>query len=276
VTHKSSIIAVVLIGLTLGSFALVSSYISKRPNRAAVPSTTPALRPVAATATPAVVNRPAVSDKQMYQDLSQAQTLLDQLRQTILANAWGEAQSQFDEFVQKTRQLPAPQLNQPDISPVIQDFFTLYRVELGRALREQHTINARFALNQLQAIVSEQRARLGTRGLPLEFNRLTFLAREIELWAQLDNEELLQERVKALRETWAELRPLIAARRNGRETVSQFDQLVEQFTISTTPDLTALSAACLKELEQMEALFHHTPPKQANPAVSPGKPADDD
>jgi hypothetical protein len=276
VTHKSSIIAVVLIGLTLGSFALVSSYISKRPNRAAVPSTAPALRPVTATATPAVVNRPAVSDKQMYQDLSQAQTLLDQLRKTVLAGTWEEAQSQFDEFVQKTRQLPAPQLNQPDISPVIQDFFTLYRVELGQALREQHTINARFALNQLQAIVSEQRARLGTHGLPLEFNRLTFLAREIELWAQLDNEELLQERVKALRETWAELRPLIAARRNGRETVSQFDQLVEQFSASATPDLTALSAACLKELEQMEALFHHIPPKQANPAVSPGKPADDD
>lgn len=276
-THKSSIIAVVLVALTLTSFALVSSYISKRPNRAAVPSTAPTQRPslASASASPAATNRPVISDKQMYQDLSQAQTLLDQLRNAVLAGAWNEAQKHFAEFVQKTRQLPAPQLNQPDISPALQDFFTLYRVELGQALQEQHTINARFALNQLQAIVSEQRARLGTRGLPLEFNRLTFLAREIELWAQLDNEELLQERVKALRETWAELRPLIAARRNGREIASQFDQLIEQFSASATPDLTALGTACLKELEQMEALFHHTPPKQANPTVSPGKPADD-
>lgn len=275
-THKSSIIAVVLVGLTLGSFALVSSYISKRPKRAALPSPAPAQHPVAATATPAATNRPAVSDKQLYQDLSQAQTLLDQLRKAVLAGAWDEAQNDFGEFVQKTRQLLAPQLNQPEISPVLQDFYTLYRVELGQALHEQHSINARFALNQLQAIVSEQRARLGPRGLPLEFNRLTFLAREVELWAQLDNEELLQERVKALRETWVEVRPLIAARRNGRETVSHFDQLVEQFTASTTPDLTALSTACLKELEQMEALFHHAPSRPANPAVSPSKPADDD
>ena len=275
-THKSSIIAVVLVGLTLGSFALVSSYISKRPNRTAVPSPAPALRPVAATATPAATNRSAISDKQMYQDLSQAQTRLDQLRNAVLTGAWDEAQSHFDEFVRKTQQLPTPQLNQPDISPVIQDFFTLYRVELGQALHEQHSINARFALNQLQAIVSEQHTRLGTRGLPLEFNRLTFLTREIELWAQLDNAELLQERVKALRETWAELRPLIVARHNGREPASHFDQLVERLTAAPPPDLTALSTACVKELEQMEALFHHLPAKSASPAVSPSKPADDD
>lgn len=276
-THKSSIIAVVLVGLTLGSFAVVSSYISKRPNHAAVPSPSPAQRPLTAlaTVTPAATNRPAISDKQMYQDLGQAQTLLNQLRDAVLAGAWDEARGHFDEFVRKTQQLPAPQLNQPDISPILQDFFTLYRVELARALHDQHTVNARFALNQLQAIVSEQRARLGTRGLPLELNRLTFLAREVELWAQLDNNELLQERVKALRETWQELRPLIAARRNGRETASHFDQLVEQLTTSTAPDLTALSTACLKELEQMETLFHHTPPRPANPVVSPSKPADD-
>lgn len=278
VTHKSSIIAVVLVGLTLGSFALVSSYISKRPTRTAAPSAAPAARPAAAatTATPATTNRPAASDKQMYQDLSEAQMLLDQLRVAVLAGAWIEAQSRFDEFARKTQQLPAPQLNQPDISPVMQDFFTLYRVELAQALNEQHTVNARFALNQLQAIVSEQRARLGTRGLPLEFNRLIFLAREIELWAQLDNKELLRERVKALGETWQELRPLLAARRNGRETANHFDQLVEQITAGTAPDLAALSGACLKDLEQMEALFNHAPARPANPVVSPSKTADED
>lgn len=278
VTHKSSIIAVVLIGLTLASFALVSSYISKRPHRAVLPSPAAAIRPTATTtsATPATSNRQTVSDKQMYQDLSQAQALLDQLRAAVLAGNWGVAQNCFDEFTSKTQRLPAPQLNQPDISPVLQDFFTLYRVELAQALNEEHSINARFSLNQLQAIVSEQRARLGPQGLPLEFNRLNFLLREIELWAQLDNEELLGARVQSLRETWAELRPLISARRNGRETANHFDQLMEQLTANSAPDFATLSSACLKDLPQLEALFHQGSAHPTNPTVSPGKHADDD
>lgn len=278
VTHKTSLIAVVLVGLTLASFALVSSYISKRPNRVAPPSPVPAIRPTATTplATPTMGNRQATSDKQMYQDLSQAQALLDQLRAAVLAGTWEVAQNCFDEFTSKTQRLPAPQLNQPDISPVLQDFFTLYRVELAQALNEQHSINARFSLNQLQAIVSEQRARLGPHGLPLEFNRLNFLVREIELWAQLDNEELLGARVQSLRETWAELRPLIAARRNGREPANHFDQLVEQLTANTTPDFATLSNACLKDLEQLEVLFHQSTNRPATPSISPTKNADDE
>lgn len=275
VTHKSFIIAIVLVGLTLGSFALVSSYLSKRPNRAAVPATAPAARPASTTVAPVTANRQAASDKQMYQDLGQSLTLLEQLRSTVLTGDWDGAQNLFDEFARKTQQLPAPQLNQPDISPILQDFFTLHRVELGQALNERHTTNARFALNQLQAIVNEQRLRLGTRGMPLEFNRLAFLAREIELWAQLDNKELLQERVKALHSAWQELRPLMAARRNGRETANHFDQLVEQLTADVAPDYSALSNACLKDLEQLEALFQHAPNRPANPTVSPSKHADD-
>lgn len=261
----------ILVVLTLGSFALVSTFISKQPHPIAMPSRAAggplaeAFKPTSAAPT----NRQTAAAKQLDQDLSQAQTLLDQLRLAVLAGAWGEAQRCYDEFASKTQQLPVAQLNQPDISPLLQDFFTLYRVALAQAINDQHTVNARFALNQLRAIVSEQGMRTGTRGLPLEFNRLSFLTREIEFWAQLDNKELLHERRQAMRETWLELRPLIVARRNGRETAGHFDHLVEQLATVTTPDLTTLSNACLKDLKEMEALLQHASAHPAHPLVSP-------
>ncbi len=266
VTHKSSITAVVLAGLTLVSFALVSSYVSKKPNRTLAPPTAPtpahAVAPAAASATPK-------AEKEMYNDLGQAVALLDQLRDAVLAGDWVNAQNRFDEFTNKTRQLPAPQLNQAELSPLLPDFLALYRIELARALNEQQAGNARFALNQLYAIVSELRARLGSHGLPLEIVRLNFLVREVELWSQLNNEPLLHERLKALRETWQELRPVIAARRNGRELAAHFDTLVERLAASNQPTvapaLAALIAECNKDLEQMDSLFRR-PPRSANPS----------
>ena len=212
----------------------------------------------------------------MYSDLGQALVLLDQLRNTAMAGDWPGAQIFFNQFQLKTQQLPTPQLNHPDLSPVLQDFFTLYRVELARALNEQNLDNTRINLNQLFAIVSEQRTRLGTRGVPLELNRVHFLVREVELWAQLNNVTLLQERLKALRETWQELRPVIAARRNGRETASHFDSLITQLNAATSAqELTTLASQCNKELEQMDSLFNRTP-HASSPSVSPSRPADED
>lgn len=268
-TNKTFIVAVGLAGLTLSSFALVSNYVSKPP---VVPVTKPTPAP---KATLSIAASPApktpLPEKQMYSDLGEAVKLLEQVRTAVLAQDWANAQSQLDAFTGKTQQLPAPQLNQPDVSPVLQDFFALYRLELTRALSEQNQGNARFALNQLYAIVGEWRARLGTRGVPLELVRLNFLVREVELWGELNNETLLRERVKALRETWQELRPLIAARHNGRESVVQFDTLLQRLGTANPPAPdSALISECQQQLEQMDGLFRR-PSRAANPSNSPGR-----
>lgn len=242
---------------------------------AIAPSPTQAAAPAAvAAATP---SRQPTAEKRMYEDMGQAVALLDQLRDAVLASDWAAAQTRFAEFTNKTRQLPAPQLNQAELSPLWPDFLALYRVELARALNEQHAGNARFALNQLYAIVSELRARLGSHGMPLEIVRLNFLVREVELWSQLNNEALLRERVNALRETWQDLRPVIAARRNGRETAAHFDTLVERIVTGSSnttavPDLAALITDCNKDLEQMDNLFRR-PVRPANPTTSSGNAA---
>lgn len=280
-TNKSIITAIGLAVLTLGGFALVASFVSKPvvPNPTQAPSPSPFTKPGASplpTVTPSAPARPISAEKQMYNDLGRALELLDQLRDAAIIWDWGTAQYLFSEFQLKTQQLPAPQLNHPDLSPVLQDFFTLYRVELARALNEQNQDNTRINLNQLFAIVSEQRTRLGTRGVPLELNRIHFLVREIELWSQLNNGTLLQERLKALRETWQELRPVIAARRNGRETANQFDHLMAQLNAATSAqELATLAAQCHKELEQIDGLFNRTP-HPTSPAASPSKPADEE
>jgi hypothetical protein len=270
-----------LVVLTLGGFALVASFVSKPValNPSQSPSPSPPIKlglsPLP-TVTPSTSTRPISAEKQMYNDLKDALVLLDQLRDAATAWDWGTAQYLFNEFQLKTQRLPAPQLNHPDLSPVLQDFFTLYRVELARALNEQNLDNTRINLNQLFAIVSEQRTRLGTRGVPLELNRIHFLVREVELWSQLNNGTLLQERLKALRETWQELRPVIAARRNGRETANHFDSLIAQLNAATSAqELATLVAQCHKELEQIDGLFNRTP-QPTSPTASPSKTADEE
>lgn len=281
-TNKSVMVAMGLIVLTLTSFALVSGYVSTPVKHSRALSATPSPRPPAgiaplATATPSPSNRPPASERQMYADLGQAQTLLDDLSNVLLANDWPRAASVYNQFLEKTQKLPTPQLNEPDFSPVMQDFFTLYRVELARALNEQNAGNARFAVNQLYGIVGEQRARLGSRGMPLELVRLNFLVREVALCAQLNNEPLLRERQRALRETWQEMRPVILARRNGRETATHFDQLVEQLSNSTpASDPAAIVAECHKDLAQMDALFRRPTTRATAPPNNPAKPASDE
>jgi hypothetical protein len=276
VTKRSILIAVVLAALTLGSFTLVSNLISNTPSPASRTQASPSPQPSAPAApAPLSPNRAGSAEKQMYADLSQAQALLDQLREALQTSDWGGAQKLLQEFTSKTPQLPAPQLNQPDIPPILQDFFTLYRVELARALNEQNLINARFSLNQLFAIVNDQRARLGPRGLPLEFNRLQYLVREVEFWSQYNNEELLRERINALRATWQELRPVISNRKNGREPAAHFDTLVEQLAAAAPAATGALLQECRKGLELMGSLFQR-PARPAATAGAADKPASED
>jgi hypothetical protein len=230
---------------------------------------------------------PPPSIVQLRADFSRAQVLLDQLNQSISAGDWTSSKQYFDEFEQRTERLPVPQLNHPDISPVMQDFFLLYKVQLARAIAEQNTHNAQFAANQLFGVVSEQRARLGTRGVPIEFQRLAFLIRELEIWNRAGDTEMLRLRANALRENWKEVRPVIVARRNGIEQAKVFDALVERLSaLSDFPaassamdgsqELTSLVSDFNKEFEVINQLFQRPPHSPGSPSPAAAKPSEDD
>src|SRR5262245_22116912 len=277
ITTKPTAVFIALAALTLAGFFIVSNVITD-PNKVTpkpqTPGPTPTPKPQA-TASPPVKMGP-VTEYQLREDLKQSQVLLDQLKADLATGAWDKANGHFAEFEQKTRILPAPQLNHPDISPVMQDFFALYKVQLGRALGQQDAQQARFAANQLFGIVGEQRARFGTRGVPLEFQRLHFLIREAEVWNHAGDQQMLRLRVTSLRASWIEILPIMAARRNGSEQVKNFDTLIERLSASEQPqDVSALISDLGKGFEQLNTLFQR-PSRQPGTSANGGKPAEDD
>ncbi|HKQ80463.1 MAG TPA: hypothetical protein VJ810_42605 [Blastocatellia bacterium] len=280
-TRKPTAVFIALAALTVAGFFIVSNVITGQKhtdkaqpqNSTARPTATP--RPWA-TASPTAVTKAPLTEIQLRESLLQSQVLLDQLNADIATGAWDKANGHFAEFEQKMGALPAPQLNHPDISPVMQDFFALYKVQLGRALALQDTQQARFTTNQLLGIISEQRARFGTRGVPLEFQRLHFLIREVEIWNQGGDQEMVYVRVIALRDAWKEVRPVIAARRNGSEQAKNFDALIEKLsTFDQNQDFATLMAEIGKGFEQMNTLFQRAS-RQPGASASNGKPGEDD
>lgn len=280
-TKKSTAVVITLAVLTLAGFIVVSNLFTgaKQKDRpqsnslTAQPQAT--AKPQATASPPSAPNRVGSPEAQLRTDLAQAQSLLDQLNTDVLTGDWGNAQNHYAEFDRKTQLLPAPQLNHPDISPMMQDFFALYKVQLERALGEQNAQQSRFTINQLFGIVSEQRARFGTRGVPLEFQRLHFLIREIEIWNHAGDRQMLGVRALALRDAWKEVRPVVVARRNGVEQARNFDALVEKLSaFDQTQDLSPLISELGKEFEQMNSLFQHAH-RQSGTNASGGKIAED-
>jgi hypothetical protein len=281
-TRKSTAILIALVALTLAGFSVVSNVITdhrqrvKAPDSAAVVKPTPTPTPQATVSPQPTPSKSPAAETQIRADLLQAQNLLDQLNADVAGGAWDKANGHFNEFEQKMRLLPAPQLNHPDISPVMQDFFTLYKVQLGRALSQQDAQGARFATNQIFGIVSEQRARFGTRGVPLEFQRLHFLIREVEIWSQSGDQQMLRLRVSSLRDVWKEIRPVIAAKRNSQDQVKNFDALIERLSaVDQAQDVAPLVSDMNKGFEQMNTLFQRST-RPAGTSGAGGRPAEDD
>src|ERR1051326_8538678 len=166
--------------LTLSGFILVSNLMgARRPennsSRTAAPPTAPKIQgPVSIPTLPPTNHRTNQDEGQMHADLKRAQELLTTISTAMTANNRAGAQQAFTEFQSKTQRLPAPQLHHPDISPILQDFFTLYAVQLENAFAQQNASQASFAINYLSGIIGDQRARLGVRGVPLAFERLRF------------------------------------------------------------------------------------------------------
>ena len=220
-SRTSTAVVVILALLTLSGLAIVSNLMGVRQSggdaRPSAGASAPALGSRTASKpslalSPLPLYKPGQAEGEAQADLARAQSLLDSLAVAAAAQDWAQAEGLLAEFKQKTRRLPAPQLHHPDISPVLQDFFALYDVQLERAIAEQDAKRAAFALNQLYGIVGEQRARFGPRGLPLEFQRLRFLLREVTLWAEAGDEQMLGVRSAALRDAWSrDVRPIIAS-----------------------------------------------------------------
>lgn len=279
-TKKATAIVFVISLLTLGGFAIVSNLASTQrlplPQTTAQPKPTVTTTPQAITSPQPPASKTSQAEGQWRSDLGQAQTLLDQIAASISTGDWATAQTHYADFSNKAKQLPAPQLNHPDISPVMQDFFSLYKLQLGRALNEQNTQQARVTLNQLFGIIGEQRARFSVRGLPLEFQRLRFLLREIEIWSDAGDDEMLVMRKTALGEAWKDVRPVIAARRSGTELANHFDDLVAKLSAAGQPtEMAALVPELNKEMERMRNMFQG-PPRQTSSSSVPAKTGEDD
>ncbi len=277
--RKPTAVLIVLAALTVAGFFIVSNVITGHMNSDKGQAQNPTAKPTVPRrllSPPPSVSKTPVTEVQLRENMLQSQVLLEQLSSDIETSAWDKANGHFAEFEQKMGVLPAPQLNHPDISPVMQDFFSLYKVQLGRALALQDAQQARFATNQLFGIVSEQRARFGTRGMPLEFQRLHFLIREVEIWNQSGDQEMAYLRVISLRDAWKEVRPVIAARRNGSEQAKNFDALVEKLsTFDPNQDVATLVSELSKGFEQMNTLFQRAS-RQPGANANSGKSSEDD
>ncbi len=252
-TKQAITILIGLVLLTLGGLVLVSNFISEP--KANDEMTRLAIGGAASPKSlPTPTTRPISNAGQWAADLKRAQEQLLTLSDAIRNNDWGIAESLFITFELKDRRLPTPQLKHPDISPILQDFFDLYVVQLERAISEKQAKPAQIAVNQMIGIVGEAKARFVPRSAPVEVQRLHHLARELALWKDAGDERMLRTRIAALREAWNDVRPLIRAR--NESVALRFEALLAHIASAETsaklaPILPELNGA----LDQLDALF---------------------
>ncbi|MBL8207524.1 MAG: hypothetical protein JNM09_25050 [Blastocatellia bacterium] len=267
-TKQATTILIGLVLLTLGGLVLVSNLISEPKKNAEILTQSGAGSP---KPLPAPSSRPVSNAAQVTQDLKRAQEQLKTLSDTIRNDEWGIAESLFLTFELKDRRLPTPQLKHPDISPILQDFFDLYVVQLERAISEKQPKTAQIALNQMIGIVSETRARFVNRAAPVDVQRLHHLARELTLWKDVGDERMLQARVAALGEAWNDVSPLIRARKQGEPLAQKLEAWLVQAQSAESPlKLAPLLPELNTLLDQIDVLF------QSGAGRDSGNPSNDE
>lgn len=263
-TKKFTAMMIALVALTLTGFVVVSRLLVPKTTEGSgksVVSTAASGTPrPAPSASPAAPDKARLSAKEMAAALSEEQHLIEKIAAAVKVNDWAAAKNLFDEFQRKARRLPAPQLHFPDLSPLLQDFYDYYDVRLERALTEQDERGAAHALNQLDGIIGEHRARLEKRGVALELQRLRFLVRELELWSEAGDTRMVEVRAAALRNAWQDARPVLIARRNTDQAVRHFDQLLEQLAAARqSRELSVLIPEFRTQVEQIEQTLQAAP-----------------
>ena len=254
---QSTTILIVLVLLTFAGLILVSNLISeKKPQETTLSAALLSGSPKAA-ATPSA--RPASNGATIAADLHFAQAQLDSLQDAINANDWAKAQTLFARFELKDRRLPSPQLRHPDISPLLQDFFDLYAVQLERGISEKQAKTALLAINQLASIINEANTRFVKRAMPIEVQRLHHLVREMSFWKEAGDEKMLRVRTAALCEAWNDVSSLVRSRKQGESVAQQFDALLQQATTAdTASQFTSLLPEINGQLGQIDSLFERS------------------
>lgn len=253
---QATTILILLVVLTFAGLILVSNLISeKKPTPLSA-----ALLTVSPKASPTPGARPVSSGANVAADLHFAQAQLDSLLDAINDGNWAKSQTLFAGFELKDRRLPSPQLRHPDISPLFQDFFDLYVVQLERAINEKQPKAAHLAINQLMSIITEANTRFVKQATPVEVQRLHHLVREMAFWKDAGDEKMMRVRTAALREAWNDVSPLVRARNQGEVVAAQFDALLSQTTAAeNTSQITFLLPDLNHSLEQMDSLFQSSP-----------------
>ncbi len=254
-TKQATTILIGLVLLTLGGLVVVSNFISE-PKQMGEAAHQSSLGDSSAQTLPTPSSRPISNATQIAQDLKRADEQLKTLADAIKNNDWGIAESLFITFELKDRRLPTPQLKHPDISPISQDFFDLYVVQLERAINEKQPKAAQIAVNQMIGIVGEAKARFVNHTAPVEVQRLHHLARELGVWKDVGDERMLRARIAALGEAWNDVSPLIRARKQGEAVARSFETLLVQVTSADSAGkLSPLLPELNTLLDQMDSLF---------------------
>lgn len=253
-TKQATTILIVLVLLTLGGLLLVSNLISEKKSSETALSAAAGI--AHSSPNPAPATRATSGGASLESDLHFAQAQLDGLSDAIKNSDWAQAQTLFDSFELKDRRLPAPQLKHPEISPLLQDFFDLYTVQLERAISEKQPKPAYLAINQLTGILSETQARFIKGATPVEVQRLRYLIREISFWHEVGDERMSRARIAALREAWEEASALVRARRQGEAVAQQFEALLARAAAAENiSQVAATLPAFDQSLDRIEALF---------------------
>lgn len=183
-----------------------------------------------------------------------ARHALQSIEQAAGESDWVEIKNQLGAFRQATHVLPSPELRHPDVSMVLLDFFSLYRVQLERAIEREDLEKVLFTSNQLEGIVEDLMGQL-IPGRPAELGRLRFLSRDINYWAGAGDQQMLQVRAAGLEKLWSDLRPLIVDH-HGRAAADNFDLVLTRIESAEGPEEFQLIAPQLQDaVRQVEAVL---------------------
>lgn len=197
-------------------------------------------------------NQEASAEAAQLATLNHAEGLLRQIDAAVSKKEWDKAQRALADLETRAGNLPASRLNPQDGSPILQDFYTYFRVALARGIATRNATEARLASNQLLGILHDQSARLRERGAPAEFERVGFLLREIAYWREAKDEKMVRVRITALVAAWSDLKPILRAYPEAASSIAAFDELVAKLK---EPEQTLDLPAMQKQFDALATTF---------------------
>ena len=161
---------------------------------------------------------PAAGTERLSATLAQLGEYGETIYDAVKADNWSTAQRQGALARQRaaviTRQWPST----AEISAV--------EAALAAAIKDRRRDAALREANRLTLVTAEMASRFDPP-IPLAVNRLDYLGRELEIWAEPNDQPRLDATVADIRATWERLRPGVAAKREG-QLIAHVDGLVSR------------------------------------------------